>query len=200
MSFDKPWGNYLLDKIVETTAPETVSFWPQTLAWQLIFIFLIFLFLKKGYQSWKTYQTNAYRREALAWLAQCSLTNEEGVRQLPALLRKTALLANEVSHNKNIIAANNLRQEITELSGESWLAWLDNQCSQSNFTHKKQSATTSHWTNERLLTQLAYVPKLDLNDNEFSDALNQLCQQIAVWIQYHQLNDEDLPLCLGGQA
>ena len=38
MSFEKPWGNYLLEGIVETIAPQNISFWPQTLAWQFIFI------------------------------------------------------------------------------------------------------------------------------------------------------------------
>jgi hypothetical protein len=200
MSFEKPWGNYLLEKIVETTAPESISFFPQTIAWKIIAIILITLIIKKAYQSWKTYQANAYRREALAWLAQCSLTNEADIRQLPALLRKTALLANEHNQSKNAITASKRRQEITKLSGESWTTWLDKQCRQSHFTQTKHPSITSDWTNERLLTQLAYVPKLDLNNSEFSDALNQLSQQIAAWIQHHQLSDEVLPQGLGEQT
>jgi len=200
MSFDKPWGNYLLDKIVETTAPETVSFFPQTFAWKILSIVLIILIIKKTYKSWKTYQANAYRREALAWLAQCSLTNEDHIRQLPALLRKTALLANEVSHSENTIAAKKRHQQISQLSGASWAAWLDKQCQNSNFSKNKQSTTPHHLSNEGLLAQLPYVPKLDIDNSDFSNALKQLCQQISVWIQYHQLNDDCLVQKTGEQA
>jgi len=200
MSFEKPWGNYLLDKIVETTAPETISFFPQTIAWQIISIVLIILIIKKAYQSWKTYQENAYRREALAWLAQCSLTKEDDIRQLPTLLRKTALLANQVSISEDPTAVRKRHQVITQLSGPSWAAWLDKQCAKSHFSPEEQSSRPSSLSNEKLLAQLPYIPELDLNDNEFSDALKQLCQQIAVWIQYHQLNDEDLPQSLGEQT
>jgi Tfp pilus assembly protein PilE len=200
MSFEKPWGNYLLDNIIETTAPETISFFPQTIAWKIISIVLIILIIKKAYQSWKTYQANAYRREALAWLAQCSLTNEEHIRQLPTLLRKTALLANQVSISEDSTAARKRHQEITQLTGPSWAAWLEKQCPNSIFSLEKQSATLYHFSNERLLAQLPYVPKLDLNDIEFNKALKQLYQQISVWIQCHQLNDECLVKSTGAQA
>lgn len=199
MSFVKPWGNYLLDKIVEATAPETISFFPQTLAWKIISILLIILMLKKCYQSWKTYQANAYRREALAWLAQCSLTNEDDVRQLPALLRKTALLANKISRNNASPLNANFgivrQSKITQLSGNAWVTWLDEHCTKTEFSHKTRSLSS-----EKLLTQLAYIPKLDLNDDKFNSALKQLCQQIAVWIQYHQLNSEELQQSLGEQT
>lgn len=205
MSFEKPWGNYLLEAIVETKAPDMISFWPQTIAWQLLFIFLIMLILKKVYQSWKNYQANAYRREALAWLAQCSLSNEDDIRQLPALLRKTALLANEVSrqngnNSKVFTTGSNRHQEITELSGQSWATWLDNHCGKSQFSKAGESLTYSPLTCPNLLAQLAYIPQLDLNDSEFNVAVKQLCQQITLWIQFHQLNDESLQHDLGEQT
>ncbi|NQZ25284.1 MAG: DUF4381 domain-containing protein [Colwellia sp.] len=175
MSFEKPWGNYLLEAIVETKAPDTISFWPQTMAWQLILIVLIMFMLKKCYQAWQNYQANAYRREALAWLAQCSLTNEEDIRQLPALLRKTALLAM------------NGRQEITQLTGPSWAAWLDTHCSRSHFSEKQPQQSSSRFSCEKLLAQLAYMPAIDINDVHFNKGLMQLCQQIKLWITYHQL-------------
>ncbi|PKG81672.1 DUF4381 domain-containing protein [Colwellia sp. 75C3] len=199
MSFEKPWGNYLLEAIVETKAPETISFWPQTIAWQLIFIFLIIFTIKKSYLFWKTYQANAYRREALAWLSQCSLSNENDVRQLPALLRKTALLACEVNNNNRLAESAELvkvrRDEITQLSGNAWATWLDEQCTKTKFSHQTAPLST-----EKLLTKLAYIPQLDLNDSKFNDALTQLRQQITLWIQYHQLNDESLQHDLGKQT
>ena len=205
MSFEKPWGNYLLEGIVETIAPQNISFWPQTIAWQLIFIVLTIVIIKKIYRTWQEYQANAYRREALAWLAQCSLANEDDIRQLPALLRKTALLANEVNrHDKNSLEsssnARKRRQDITGLTGKFWAAWLDSHCTRSDFSKSTQSASCASLSNEALLTQLAYIPKLDLNDSEFNSALKKLCQQITLWVQHHQLLDENRSDDLGEQT
>jgi hypothetical protein len=199
MSFEKPWGNYLLEAIVETKAPDTVSFWPQTIAWQLLFILLILLIIKKSYQSWKDYQANAYRREALTWLAQCSLSNEEDIRQLPALLRKTAILASQKLINENSTITDNInlktyalkcRQEITALSGKNWAEWLDEHCDKSDFTEKKSHTSSSPFSCELLLAQLAYAPKIDITDNQFNEGLIQLTQQIKLWITYHEVSHE----------
>lgn len=199
MSFEKPWGNYLLEAIVETKAPDTISFWPQTIAWQLLFILLILLIIKKSYHSWKDYQANAYRREALTWLAQCSLSNEEDIRQLPALLRKTAILASQKLINENSTMTDNIslktyalkcRQEITALSGKSWVKWLDKHCDKSDFTEEKSHATPSPFSCGQLLAQLAYAPKVDITDNQFNERLIQLTQQIKLWITYHEISHE----------
>ena len=199
MSFEKPWGNYLLEAIVETKAPDTVSFWPQTIAWQLLFILLILLIIKKSYHSWKDYQANAYRREALIWLAQCSLSNEEDIRQLPALLRKTAILASQKLINKSSTMTDNIniktyalkcRQEVTALSGKNWVEWLDKYCDKCDFTEKKSRSPSNSFHCEQLLTQLAYAPKVDITDNQLNEGVIQLTQQIKLWITYHEISHE----------
>lgn len=203
MSFEKPWGNYLLEAIVETKAPDMISFWPQTIAWQLLFIFLIMLIIKNVYQSWKNYQANAYRREALVWLAQCSLANEEDVRQLPALIRKTAILANNRQLKESIASPNynninndensnnyfaiKCRQDITELRGTAWVKWLDKHCNQCHFYQQKNLSSSDTYSCEKLLAQLPYIAKIDLNNAPFNKGLIQLRQQIELWIKYHQL-------------
>lgn len=205
MIFEKPWGNYLLEAIVETKAPDTVTFWPQTIAWQLIFGLLIILIIKKSYQSWKNYKANAYRREALLWLSRCSLSNEQDIRQLPTLIRKVALIANQRLINKNpnvtynsddINAIDNKkcliehRQEITNMSGQSWVKWLDKHCSKSSFSDKPDSLNASSYSCEKLLTQLAYVPKLDISDTQLNEGLIELTKQIEIWITYHELKHD----------
>ena len=204
MSFEKPWGNYLLEAIVETKAPDAISFWPETIAWQLLFILLIMLIIKKAYQSWKNYQANAYRREALAWLAQSSLSNVEDIRQLPALLRKTAILASnrqlkessfftrDKSHDKSYSMntkdeAIKLRQDITALRGQPWTEWLDLHCSKSHFHEKEANASSGAYSCNILLSQLAYMPKIDLNDELLNKGIIQLNQQIKLWIEHHEL-------------
>lgn len=202
MSFDKPWGNYLLEAIVETKAPETISFWPQTIAWQVIFIALIMMTVKKAYQAWKNYQANAYRREALTWLAQCSLAKEEHVRQLPALLRKTAMLANhrqvkESDKLNNRAYALKIQQDITELRGQSWVKWLDLHCHKTQFFREGVDVSSTAISCEKLLSQLAYMPEVDLNDANFNSGLKQLRQQIELWLKYHQLNITTKPQLSG---
>lgn len=199
MSFEKPWGNYLLENIVETKAPDTISFLPQTIAWQLLFILLVLLIIKKSYQSWKNHQANAYRREALSWLSKCSLSNEDDVRQLPALLRKTALLACEVNNSNHLTEYDELvitrRDEVTQLYGNAWATWLDEQCTKTKFSHQADALSS-----EKLLNKLAYIPNIDLLDDKFNQALKLLCQQITLWIKYHQLRKNQLPNDLGDQA
>lgn len=192
MSFAKPWGNYLLEAIVETKAPETISFWPETLAWQIIFIVMIFMFIKKIYQKWQHYQANAYRREALFWLEQCSVRKEEDVRQLPSLLRKTAILANnrqlkESDDVQSKAIAIKDQQDIIELSGQAWVSWLDLHCSKSQFQSKNSESVTAASSCESLLSQLAYRKNLNLNDEVFNQGLIKLKQQMALWIKYHEM-------------
>ncbi len=199
MSFEKPWGNYLLDGITETLAPQTISFWPQTLAWQFIFLLLILFAIKKGFLFYKKYQDNSYRREALTWLEQCSLTSEEDVRQLPTLLRKTALLACELASKnntyKNTLLVETHREKVTQLSGNLWVAWLDEHCDKTRFC--QQSTTLSP---AKLLSQLAYIPKLDLNDSELNKALKLLCLQIKIWIKHHHFPERKQLKSLGEQT
>jgi len=182
----------------------SISFWPQTLTWQLIFILMVFFAIKKSYQLWKNYQDNAYRREALAWLGQCSLSSKEDIRQLPALLRKTALLANELCRHdedksKKSTLAITRHHEIIGLSGKAWATWLDNNCRQSQFNQISTTLSQSPITNEKLLVQLAYLPKLELNDSQFINAIKQLSQQIEIWIKHHKLNDDSQHNNLGGK-
>ncbi|MBU2870912.1 DUF4381 domain-containing protein [Colwellia sp. E2M01] len=212
MSFEKPWGNYLLEKIVETPAPEKISFMPQTLAWQVVFGLLIVFVIIKLYRAWKTYKINVYRREALAWLAQCSLNKESDVRQLPALIRKTALLAHQAYVDNlsplkvTVTLSNNIeasRSKINTLKGKEWLTWLNEHCTKSSFTDGLSSKSSANIENqiqntqslhncETLLTQLAYTVNIDFSDEKFNQALTALSENIKNWIQYHQLtfNDE----------
>lgn len=200
MSFEKPWGNYLLEAIIETQAPEPISFWPQTIAWQIVLVLLIIMAINKSYQTWKKYQANAYRREALAWLAQCSLSKESDIRQLPALLRKVAIIAvqkkqlaskesyQEGYQNKTSF----MTQEITNLSGKSWVTWLDEHSNKTNFIEKESQLNVGIYSCEKLLDQLAYVAKLDMTNKQLNTGIIQLIKQIKLWITDHSLTVPNL--------
>ena len=165
--FPAPWGNYLVEGLVPTTLPELVNVWPQTLGWKIVALILLLYAVKKSYTAWRTYQRNAYRREALAWLGNLpaySNLQEQGIyRQLPALLRKTAQQAFG-------------REEVSQLSNERWERWLDQQCEKTVFS--QQCA--------KQLQVLAYAPEPQFDPQQIQTLLN----QISLWIQFHRRPDD----------
>ncbi len=162
--FEKPWGNYLLEKIVETQTPETISWWPQTIAWQLLLAIAVIFLLRKGFIAFKNYQKDYYRREALQWLKQCKLDSGESLyHQLPQLLRKTALVAFK-------------RSEITQLSGKSWDSWLDKQCSKTSFSTLCPN----------LLYQVAFANSGDIKSKQYQV----LIKQVELWVRHHRRQDD----------
>lgn len=157
--FEKPWGNYLLENIVETKPPNAISWLPQTLGWQIVFTFLLLYLGYRIYLSIKTYQKNAYRREALKWLASYESDEEWFYRQLPVLIRKTAISAFG-------------RNQVVPLSGASWEEWLDKHCPQSDFSQQCPL----------MLHQLAFAKQIN-----FSFAEKQtLKAQVSLWIKQHR--------------
>ena len=163
MSFEMPWGNYALKELVETQAPEVISWWPQTLAWKLILVLVIMFTLSKIYKLYVNYQRNAYRRDAIAWITKLpsysANSPEAAFRQLPALLRHTAIMGYG-------------REKVSLLSNEAWESWLDEQCSRSEFSSKYS----------KLLHQLAYAPTIDIPPLEMQN----LVKQITLWVKFHR--------------
>ena len=163
--FKKPWGNYLLENIVETTAPENISWFPQTLGWKILACVIFFTIIKQLYLAYKKYKRNAYRREALAWLAQYQNKNDlTFYQQLPVLLRKIAISAFD-------------RTEISQLSGNEWEQWLDEHCSKCNFSTRCPNA----------LHHLAYSPiePSTVQNEQHQEVL----RQVTLWIKFHRSPD-----------
>lgn len=162
--FEAPWGNYLLDNLVETTAPESVSWLPSTPAWFVVFAIGIAYFLLSLYRRWLAYQRDAYRREALQWLMEFEQNKNQGsYRQLPVLLKKVAIQAFG-------------RDQVAELYGDEWNKWLDQRCESSRFVEQCPNA----------LYQLAYAKSVDIGDTEFEKLLD----QIKKWIKEHRWEND----------
>jgi len=162
--FVKPWGNYLLKNIAETPAPEPVSWLPQTLGWQILCIFALIFGLNKLYSVYKSYKRNAYRRVALQWIKQLEgCTDIQLFRQLPKLLRKTAILAFG-------------RTDVLHLSDKCWEEWLDKQCAKTSFSHLCPT----------LLHQLAFAPSVDISTHQYEV----LIEQVKLWIAFHRRHDD----------
>lgn len=161
--FPAPWGNYLLKELAETDTPETISWLPQTIGWQLLLLLLLVMFAHKAYKALKRYQHDIYRRNALSWLSRLPEYNASSpdniYRQLPSLLRKVSLYA----YN---------RQEVCLLSHSAWEQWLDEQCTLTNFSGE----------NAELLYQLAYKPNYQIDVQQ----MQRLRSDISTWIQHHR--------------
>ncbi len=115
--FDNTFGNYMLHGIDEITMPEPVSWWPQTIGWQLLALLAAIWAARRLYLAARRWWSNRYRRHALAQLAGLQQEStgesyERALAALPALLKGTALHAYP-------------RSEVAALSGEPWLAFLD---------------------------------------------------------------------------
>lgn len=162
-AFDKPWGNYLLEKIVETQPPEAISWLPQTIGWKITFVILFFYLCFKVIAEYKKYKRNTYRRNALKWLKQYQSDEEWYYRQLPVLLRKTAISGYD-------------RTTITSLSGGDWDSWLDSQCQKTDF-----SSSCS-----MILHQLAFAPDFNLSAQE----KQLLIQHVSTWIKHHRRKND----------
>jgi len=162
-TFPESWGNYLLKNLTETEAPNTIDWWPQTVAWQILFVAVLVYIGVKVYRAIEKYQNNAYRRDALTWIqslpAYRTVEPDSNYQQLPSLLRKVALSAYK-------------RDEVCALSNESWLQWLDQQCEKTNFTQIPSST----------LNQLAYGPNYDVDVN----TMDNIVTEITLWVKHHR--------------
>jgi hypothetical protein len=165
--FAAPWGNYMVLDLVPTEVPQFVSFLPQTMIWGVLGVFLVFYVVKEVYCTWRIYQQNAYRREALSWLSNLpayrNLREQPIYRQLPALLRRTALQAFE-------------RDQICALSNERWEHWLDQRCDKTSFAQQVPNQ----------LQDLAYSPEPKIDAQQ----MQLLSRQISLWIQFHRRVDD----------
>lgn len=186
--FEKPWGNYLLDGLVESIPPTTTSWLPQTIAWQVIaFSLVVFSFIKLV-KAIQRYIHNAYRREGLACLAEVKLlTNQyrqentlnskldlqqkllKSHKQLPVLLKKIAILSFS-------------RTEINQYSAKEWELWLAKQCNKSNFTQHCPDFIyqLSYWPNSK------FVDDNGILSEDFLNNINQLITEMSLWIKHHR--------------
>lgn len=116
------FGNYALGDFVEVVSPASISWWPQTLAWQILGLFGCAVILYRVYRAIQHWYRNRYRREAQARLTQLSARLAEGlvVSDINHLLKLTALVAFP-------------RQQVASLSGDDWVEFLNRQCPQAPF-------------------------------------------------------------------
>lgn len=124
------FGNPWMANLEEITPPEPIAFTPQTIGWYLLVGALGIALGWVAWRLWKRWRANAYRRFALAELAEI-----ESPREVPELLKRVAMVAYS-------------RAEVAELSNQAWLGFLDGTLGTKEFTRG-----VGH-----LLPELAYDP------------------------------------------
>jgi hypothetical protein len=108
------FGNYAIKGINEIIPPEAISWLPTAPAWRVLvaatLLYLLWRAVNRGQQWWR----NRYRREACRQLNLLDIEQGAPLQAMAGLLKATALAARP-------------RAEIAQLSGNGWVAWLNQQ-------------------------------------------------------------------------
>ena len=119
------FGNYALGDFVEVASPGAISWLPQTPGWLWVGLVLLAVLGRYGWRRLRHWYRNRYRREAAARLQQLAATADQGepalIAEINRLLKLTALAAFS-------------REQVASLSGEDWVAFLNQQCAAPPFS------------------------------------------------------------------
>lgn len=156
-------NSYLLKDMVEVAIPESISWWPQTLGWQLIALALIAWLIFYSYKKLMQYRNNRYRREALHALSQISGEDTAQQARHLFLILKACL--------------NHLDTRNAKLSGSAFLTALDTYASQEQAQFASELG--QRWQHDLLVP--AGQTQLQPAD------INQLTEMAKSWVASHQV-------------
>ena len=162
MSLVPKHANPLVTDLIESPRPSDISWMPSTLAWKVLILLGVGFGLYRLYLLWRKYQRNTYRRCALKELISLG-GNEQDLRKIPIILRRTALYAYS-------------RRTVASLSAHGWEAWLDTQVLTSDFSGRYSG----------MINTLAYAPLTSIDQ----DKLNNFKNHVAQWIRLHRGDDD----------
>lgn len=152
----------------DLAVPEPVSLVPQAIGWWIVAAIVLVGVAVAAIGVVRRRRANRYRREALARLRTLeaelaeSATRAAAAARLPALVKQTALAAQP-------------RAEVAGLSGEPWLALLDD-CGGGRAFREGPG---------RLLPTLAYAPSADV-DAIPPGEIAALVKVVRRWIRRHR--------------
>ncbi len=116
--------------------PEAVSWWPPAPGWWFLFALALAGLVYLGYRQWRQWRYNAARRIALAELARLKHDYEQGADTLTLAKALSELL-------RRGMLAYAPRAEMAGLTGDRWLAWLDQGLEDKPFTEGAGQALES---------------------------------------------------------
>ena len=155
-----------LQNLNDIVLPVTVGWWPLAPGWYFLIGLLLIALAWLSYRSLQRWNKNRYRREALTELqllagdTQNAEKRDSNLRQLPVLLKRTALSAYP-------------RNQVASLSGDDWYGFLNSQVKEPAFTDPTIS----------LLNHLAYSTG-NLNAVD-SQVITALFEAIKHWLRHH---------------
>ena len=157
-----------LEQLQDLPLPALPSYWPQTWGWAVVAVLLLLGIGWIAIRAWRKHRRNLYRRQALRALDQ--LTREVAadplaIRELPSLLKRTALAAQAQGHH----------QDVAALHGNVWLDYLQS-------TGQKAFPEGSN----RVLSTLAYAPDDTVRSLD-RDTLTQLIAASRLWMERHHV-------------
>jgi hypothetical protein len=156
-----------LQNLNDIVLPAPVGWWPLAGGWYFLLGLLLALFAWFCYRSVKRWQQNAYRRAAIQELSviarglRAEATRQQYLRQIPGLLKRTALAAYP-------------RSEVASLSGEDWHRFLNGTLKKPLFTGAVSST----------LELIAYSSE-DLNKLD-SSSVDDLVNASGHWLKKHR--------------
>ncbi|MEH0688152.1 DUF4381 domain-containing protein [Vibrio cholerae] len=77
-----PPSTYILRDLHDVAVPASISWWPQTLGWKLVALFILLAALYGGYRYARFWWRNRYRQEALGAIARLELSDPQFATQL----------------------------------------------------------------------------------------------------------------------
>ncbi|MDK4742520.1 DUF4381 domain-containing protein [Rhizobium sp. CNPSo 3464] len=161
-----PMTEIALRSLRDIAVPPPVSWMPQTWGWAVLATILVVVLLVVFLRWLKAYRANAYRREALAQLAEIEekirdpVARGDGLRELAALL-------------KRVMLAGWGRPAVAEIAGAAWVRFLSE--------HGDEKASTAL---ERLLDDLEYHG----NAEPPPDVVDQAVPAARSWIGHHHVS------------
>lgn len=163
------FGNTKLEGLHEILLPEPIRYTPQTIGWFILFVVGLIVVVWWGYRRYRFWLANRYRGIALKHLEgiERQLHDTTGrihaLTELPVLVKQTALQCYS-------------REKVAELTGDSWLGFLNTSYGGTAFTDGVG----------KLLPTLAYQSSTALQHIPDA-AVNELVKLVKVWIQQHNM-------------
>ena len=147
-----------LDNLHDIIVPDTIGFFPLAPGWYILFLLLLTLLFHFGYQRYKMYEREQYRRDAEEELEALNNKNRENTIALLDLAKRVAISA----YGREIIAT---------LDGDRWWDFME--------TYSKTSVSSELRSS---IEKLLYEEDVDFDVSVF-DAVFLMVSQ---WVETHK--------------
>lgn len=155
-----------LDQLRDIHLPDQISWMPTALGWWILAAVAIISITTLIVLGLRWYRSQAYRREAIRILGDiksASLSVVECSRQCQQLLKRTSLhVAPRIS--------------IAQLSGDKWIAFLNDHCKQNVF----DQTLSNQWQNA------LYQPEHASSEFESTQFQSRLISACETWLKQHR--------------